>query len=163
MAVVRLGFKGKLYRNTGTYGSPTLTAVDEVGDVDVSLEFDSEEATSRESAGVKQEEPTLLGIEISGKIREDETSTNYIAIEAATYQRLPLDVWVLTLDKETVGSRGIRCDVKNHNWTVSQGLNGVQMRDFSLKPCVSSNKTKRAIVGTGPALAYVDIDAANPA
>ena len=161
MATVRRGFAGKLYRNTGNYGTPTLNAVDAVGDVTVTVTMEEADASTREGAGLRQYEPTMLGIEISGQLREDETDADYLALEAAYYQRSELDLWVLSGPSTESGVRGFRGDFKIFDWTLSQQLAGVQMRDFKIKPCVGANVFKRAIV-VNSALSYVNIDAANP-
>ena len=45
-----LGLSGVSYYNTGTYGSPVWVVIDQVGDVEIPLEFDEADATTPPAA-----------------------------------------------------------------------------------------------------------------
>lgn len=150
MPAARLGFKGKIYRNTASFGSPTWDEVTPVGDVTVTLTMDEAEATTREGAGVKQFEPTLDMREVSFKLREDETVTDYTALETAYFARSLVDVMVLTGPSDENGVRGIRGEMKVFDWTLEQGLGDVQMRSVKLKPCVGNLQQKVTVTSGAP-------------
>lgn len=145
---VKRGYASYGYRNTGTFGTPTWDEVGMVGDAALDLSFDMDDATVR-GDGVKAEEPTLLGIEVSGRIRSDENSTDYTAFETAFYTRALLDIMWLDGSSSTNGARGVRFEGKLGKWSEDQALGKVLFRDFSLKPCVSENARQRVVVATG--------------
>lgn len=148
---VKLGFKGTLNNNGGTYGSPTWANMSSVSDVTVGAGFTEAKGSTREY-GVDFFEPTMLGFEISGKIRSDDSDANgYIALETAFLARSPLDLMVLDGASATNGNRGFRMDFKVFKWEEEQGLDGVMYRAFTLKPCVPINGGPASVVVTSGA------------
>lgn len=145
---VKRGYASYGYRNTGTFLSPTWDEISMLGDASINLAFDSYDATTR-GDGVKSEEPTLLGIEVTGKIRSDENSADYTAFETAAYTRAMIDTMWLDGSSTTNGARGIRFEGKLHTWSEDQALGNVLFREFSLKPCVSENARQRVVVAVG--------------
>lgn len=154
----KYGFSGQLLLNGGTYGSPTWGEAEAVRDVMVNADMDEFDATTRAGGGVKQSEPTLLALEITGKIRSDEAdTTGFAALETAFLTRASIDILVLDGSQTTVGSRGYRFDAKLFKFGEDEAVENVLFREFSLKPCISSNAVKKAVVGSGPTLGYTSL------
>lgn len=149
-AKVKLGFKGTVNNNTGTYGTPVWSNLTLISDCTLGASI-KEAAASMRAYGVELTEPTMFGLEINGKIRSDDSDTNgYIALETAFLARAPLDVLILDGGVAVNGSRGFRADWKVFKWEEEEGLDGVLYRSFTLKPCVPINgPPESAIVTSG--------------
>jgi hypothetical protein len=145
---VKLGLKAKLYRNTGSYSSPTWSAIGLIGDLTVTPEWDEAEGNVRDTT-VKSVAKTLLGIEISGRVRVSNTDPGYLALRDAFYATTPIDLMILNGAQDENGSHGWRCDWHVMAFTEDQGLTNVIYADFSLKPAVSENPHNRAVVTSG--------------
>lgn len=145
-----LGPNAKLYRNAGSYGSPSWTVIGLVSDLSSKGNWDMGEGSTRLSRA-KLYAKTMLDIEITGKIREDLTDAGYAALAAQLNSDTPIDLLVLDGPSTTNGQRGYRAD-----WHVStndqdQGLGTVIFDSFTLKPGISDNLPMRALVsGGGP-------------
>jgi hypothetical protein len=149
-AAVKRGYNGKLYYNSGSYGSPTWIEIQNIKEAKVTAAFDKYDATTRQGAGVKQYAPTLFDPMFSAKIRSDETDTSgYIPLETAFYGRAVLDVLFLDGARTLNGSRGLRMDVCVFKWDEDQDNDAVDFRDFELAPTVSSNLVYTAVVTAG--------------
>lgn len=139
------------YRNSGTYGSPTWTEVDDILDLDADPSWGEGDASSRGSP-VMMTEPTQMALSITGKIRVSLDDADFVALDDAFVARTALDLMVLNGPSSTNGVRGWRMDFKIFGWKETQAANGVLYRDFTMKPCLSSNPPKRAVVASGAAV-----------
>lgn len=147
---VKYGFDGTLSLNSGSYGTPTWAAVANTRDVKVGASLDEYDASTRAGGGVKQSEPTMLGLEVTGLVRSDQNdTTGFVALETAFLGRTSLDVLVLDGGATVSGSRGYRCDMKVFKFDEDQSLGNILHHEFSLKPCVSANPVSRAVVTSG--------------
>lgn len=142
------GIDCKFYRNSGTYGSPTWTEVNDILDLDADPTWGEGDASSRGSP-VVMTEPTMLGMTITGKIRVSLADADFVALDDAHIARTALDLMVLNGNSTTNGVRGWRMDFKIFGWKETQAANGVLYRDFTMKPCLSDNPPKRAVVASG--------------
>src|SRR4051812_29841402 len=106
-----LGILAKVYRNTGSYGSPTWSECALFSDVSVSPAWDEGSADARESR-IKQVRKTMMGLDVTGKMKKKIDDANYEAFMNALLSDAVLDVLVLDASKETVGSRGWRFDAQ---------------------------------------------------
>jgi hypothetical protein len=150
MSVVKYAYNGKIYFNSGIYGTPVWNAIDAVQDVAVEASFSEQDATTRLGGGMAEAEPVLLTLALSGKIRSDETdTTGFLAMETAFLTRGSLDVMMLDGANTVTGSRGYRLDMKNFKFSEAQGLENLLYREFELKKCVSNNPAKKAVVTSG--------------
>ncbi len=154
----KYGFSGQLLLNGGTYGSPTWGEADAIRDVVVGADMEEQDGTTRQGGGIKQSEPVLLALSITGKIRSDEAdTTGFAAMETAFLTRAPLDVLVLDGPQSAVGSRGYRMDVKLFKFGEDQAVENILYREFEMKPCISSNAVKKAVVGSGPTIGFTSL------
>lgn len=112
--------------------------------------MDKHDATTRAGGGLKQYEPTLMDLAITGKIRSDESdTTGFVALETAFLGRTSVDVMILDGDDAVNGSRGYRFDAKVFKFGEDQALDGILFREFELAPCVSDNAVCKAVVASG--------------
>jgi hypothetical protein len=156
----KYGFAGSINANSGSYGSPTWVPIANTREVQVAADMDEFDASTRAGGGLKQSEPTMLALGVSGKIRSDQNDTaGFVALETAFLTRASLDLLVLDGAATVVGSRGYRADFKVFKFGEDQNIGNILHRDFELKPCVSDNPVKKAVVGSGPALTFTSLAA----
>lgn len=143
-----LGILSKVYRNTGSYGSPTWTEVTLVSDVTVTPSWDKGDGSVRASR-VKQSAKTQMGLEMSVKIRVDLTDAGYLAFLSGLHSDTLLDLMILDGPSTTNGVQGYRADFGVFSGSEDQSMGAVLYRDFSIEPGVSSNPAKSVTVSAG--------------
>lgn len=146
---VKKGYLAKMYRDTGTFGSPTWNEVDVVKDIAYTYVKESLEASTRASGKVKEYEPGRGDFTITGKIRSDEDSADFVAFETAFLADSLLDIMILDGGSTVNGSRGYRMEFKLHKLDEDQAEDGILYREFELKPCISSNAKQSVLVASG--------------
>ena len=138
-AGIRLSFNATACRNTGTYGSPTWTAIGIVGDVKADMTFEEADSSVRNGAGFKWSDPTLLGISIDLDIKCVPVDTGYLALRAAALARTAVDVMFSTKGNADSGELTLRADFKFFKFGQDEALNGIIVNPCTIKPCYSSN------------------------
>lgn len=153
VAGVKVGIEGAVYRNTGTYGSPTWTEVTLVRDVDPKFPWDMGDASSRETRA-KLYAKTMIDIAVSLTVRADDANTGYQALfDAAMSPTTVLDMLVLDGPLTAEGSMGVRSHFNASETGQSQGASDVIYTTFELKPGWSSEGYPSKIeVGSASAL-----------
>lgn len=149
-----LGILAKLYRNTGSYGSPVWSECTLISDAQVSPAWDEGSADARESR-IKQVRKTMMGLEVTGKMKKKIDDTNYEAFMNALLSDAVLDILVLDASKDTVGARGWRFDAQVFSGTEDQAMNvGAMYVDLALKPSLDTNNPVAVKVAAGPTLTF---------
>jgi hypothetical protein len=144
-----IGILSKLYyRSGGTYNSPTWAEVAIAGDVSVSPQWDEADISSRGSR-VKSMKKSMLGLEMSVKLKKVPGNSVYGAFVDALMSDGVLDVLVLDGDKATNDVRGWRYDAQVFQGNDDQSLNGGGFLDLVLKPMDDTNPTKAVLVTAG--------------
>jgi hypothetical protein len=92
----KLGITSALYyRSSGNFGTPTWTALTDIGDLAVNAQWDVAEANTRASR-IKSESKTLLGLEVTGRLKSQDASASYNAVvEAFLSGTSNIDILVL--------------------------------------------------------------------
>ena len=145
-AAAKIGFKCKVYVNTGTYGSPTWAAVAAVNEWTWTIEANSADASDRYSF-TDYMVKTGLKISFNGTVRVGGENAEKFLDELYTCD--VLDVMVLDGTSATNGSKGIRCDVQVHGGTQSQNRGDALYHQITLIPTPSANPVKAVLVATG--------------
>lgn len=91
-----LGKDAKLYRNTGTYGSPTWDEVPNASKVKIGLSATKFNARRRASGAFHQEAVTGIQISASWRMLFDLADTDFTAIQTAFTTLAELDMIVLS-------------------------------------------------------------------
>lgn len=151
----RIGVLCKFYINSGTTESPVWEEVDLIGDLADNAAWERGDSSVRRSR-VRTMEPTMLGLEITGRIRTDYTDDRYNDIRDAWATNATLDVLVLTGAIETNGSLGFRFDGKVFDFSTDQALGNVIYNDFAIIPSASDNIPMMA-QSNGSAVTFTDI------
>lgn len=152
----RLGVFSKLYINEGTYGSPTWTEIDLIGNLAIAGTWDKGESSARR-ARVRTNEPTLLDLNLTGTIRVDHTDDGYNLVRDAFLDpNGVVDVLVLNGGNTRNGSLGYRFDAKVFSLGEDQALGNVLFNDLEIGPCASDNDPQ-AVEVTGGVPVYTEI------
>lgn len=147
MAKAKIGIKGKSYRNSGTYGTPTWSEITVISDLQVGSNWQTAKSTTRASR-INTEVPTTLSLSVTGKIRNDDDDTNFIAILAAYHGPTAVDILVLDGSNSTDGSQGYRGYWYFKKFDLPQGLDDAQFFDFELTPDSATQPMKTAAVAS---------------
>jgi hypothetical protein len=137
-AGIRLGANSTVNRNTGSYGSPTWSAIASK-DVTINLEFEKADVTTRQSLGFKQSEPTLLGLSVEYEILEIPLDTTFLAIRNAFINKTVIDTLLSSGTSAASGESTVRADMKVTGFKKGEPLNGVNTHTVTLEPCYSAN------------------------
>jgi len=109
--MAKIGIKCVLYRNTGTNGSPSWSAVTVIADLTANTTWDKGPADSR-SSRIKKSVKTMLGLTFSGTMKKTPDDANYEAFMNAIIADSVLDLLILDGPSTTNGVRGWRIDVQ---------------------------------------------------
>lgn len=137
----------KLFRNSGTYGSPTWNEIVSTRDITISDNY-AEADVSRRGEGLKQTEPSLREITIDFEMvwdtADEDFAALYTAYAAKTLVELAYaDGAIGTLG--TVASGGtadvqaFRVSCKIVKWEKSLPLEGAATVSITAKPCYTTN------------------------
>lgn len=137
-SAVKPGVNARVYRNTGTYGSPTWTAVNLTKDGNVSAPWDMVEAGARETKA-KLYGKTRIDIQIGLTVRADDLDAGYNALaDAAMSQTTVMDMLILDGPITVEGARGFRAHFLVNESSQPQEIDGIIYDSFDLKPAWSS-------------------------
>jgi hypothetical protein len=149
----KLGITSALYyRSSGNFGTPTWTALTDIGDLAVNAQWDVAEANTRASR-IKSESKTLLGLEVTGRLKSQDASASYNAVvEAFLSGTSNIDILVLDGTNTTNGSRGFRFEAVVTQANQDQALTNALFLDLRFAPDgFSSNNFQSALVTAGAA------------
>lgn len=146
VAGVKAGVNAKIYRNTGTYGSPTWTAVGLVKDDTEGTPWDMVEAGARETKA-KLYAKTRTDISESVVVRADDSDAGYNAFAtAAESQTTVMDLLILDGPITAEGARGLRAEFLVNKTGKPKEIDGVIYVTFELKPTWTSNGYPSSVV-----------------
>lgn len=143
----RIGLNAKLYRNTGSYGSPTWTEIVNVRDLSMDIDLDESDGSIRGGGGFAYSEPTLMKIAVNFNMNHDTSDTNgWDALQTAAFARSAVEF--LILDRATAAAaEGIRASMKLYKFSKGEPLAGIQTTDVVAKPCQNANAVPAWYVG----------------
>lgn len=138
-----VGFNGKMYYNTGTYGSPTWTIISNVGDIKMTDEADEGEIPIRAGAGYMLYVAGLrkVGWEWSSLYNPADTAIS--ALITAYDARTPTEFLFLDQASGTTGSYGMRVTCMIFKAPRQEELSKAMMYDFAIKPTYAANAPAR--------------------
>ena len=134
MAIKR-GVFCKLFRNTGTYGSPTWAEIKLVRDMVCNVADEEWDATCRAAGGQGQAEPSIRNTSLEGTLVWDSADTQVAAMLTAYLARTSLDMAALDGASSGAASQGPRALFKITQWKRNEGLRDGVTIDFVMKPC----------------------------
>lgn len=127
------------YRNSGTYGTPTWSAVTAIKNVKFSSEMGKWDG-SRRAVGVKQYAPTLddFGIEFN-LVYKPADGGACEAIRDAHFNRTAIDMAFATGAIASAGTEYVRAEWGVFTWSRDEPLEEGVMVDVGLAPSISTN------------------------
>lgn len=134
-----LGFTGKLYYNAGTYGSPTWTVINNVGDVKSTLDADESDIGLRSQSGFWVTAAGLIKCSWEWSSIWDPSDTALIALQTNFYARTPTEFLILDEAYTITGAFGIRAMCQVFKFPRQEELSKAMMIDVSIKPTYSGH------------------------
>lgn len=147
------GILGVVYRNTGTYGSPTWTSVSLVRDAIVNTPWDMAGADAR-ATRVKLYAATQQDFDVTLNVLDNDADTGVQALKAAANTATPLDLLIMDGPITDEGARGVRAHfLLSQNQ--DQSIGNVNYNNFTCKPAFHTDGyPKYVVAGSGSALTY---------
>ena len=115
---IRLGLNAKLYRNTGTYASPTWNEIGNVKDVTLNLESAEADVTVRANNGWRATVPTLKDASVEFEMVWDTADAGFTAIKNAFFTNAVIGLQVL----DGTSGQGLQADFSITNFSRSEAL-----------------------------------------
>lgn len=136
---VKLGMQAKLYRNSGSYGTPTWVEVGNVKDLTLNLEAGEADVTTRSNSGWRATVATLKDGSIEFEMVWDTTDGNFTAIQQAFFNNTPVEFAIMDGAIATAGSQGLRATMSITNFSRSEALEEAIMVSVTAKPTYAAN------------------------
>jgi hypothetical protein len=125
----------RLYYSTGTDASPTWVEITKCKDLAYPITFGEGEANARDNEWAASE-PTLIGVEITfGYQYEPGDDAVFDALMTMALGRTAKQFAVADGDIATDGTRYLKLFAKIFGIGNDQPLDGVEVKEFTLKPC----------------------------
>jgi len=130
----KLGFKGKLYQNTGaTWAAPTWTLREDISDVSNAADLAEIDVSSRASKYKRTDQGQIdVGVDVT--IPNDENDDFYRLLSRSFYQGTVLDLWIASGVSTTTYSDGVRAKWKCYSFARAEPIDGAQQTTATLKP-----------------------------
>ncbi len=117
-----LGLDAVIYVNTGTFGSPTWTAIDITKDVTLPQSHGRADVTSRGSGGFVEELAALKTLNVNFNINKVIADAQFETIRDAYKNRTTVDMAVADGAIATSGTEYMRFEGKVFEWNENQQL-----------------------------------------
>ena len=147
MAVLK-GIDCRVYRNSGTYSSPTWSLVNPVIEVTVNLENSAFDASNRDS-NYRLQLPALTDISVDLRMHKDKADADFEALEDAAQGRTNIDLLILDGVQTSGDSDGWRIQGFFTSWNESQPLEDAVTVDATFVPAATANAVA-VTTGTTP-------------
>lgn len=135
---VKLGLHAKLYRNTGSGGTPTWNEITNVRDVTLNLETGEADVSTNGNGGWRANIATLKGATLEFEMMWDTADDDFTAIREAFLNNTPIEFAVLDGGSTTPGSQGLRASMAIINFTRSEPLEEAIKVSVTAKPTYST-------------------------
>ncbi len=136
---VKLGMDAKLYRNTGSYGSPVWNEVKNVKDVTLNLEAGEADVTTRGNGGWRANIATLKDASLEFEMVWDTADDDFTAIRTAFLTNAAIEFAVLDGPVATSGSQGLRASMAITNFSRAEPLEEAIKVSVTAKPTYATN------------------------
>ena len=134
-----MGFNGKAYYNTGTYGSPTWTLINNIGDLKVTNEAAEAEVDIRAGGGYTYFFAGQIKLGYEWSSIYDLSDSAIAALRTAYYARTPTEFAFMDQAVATTGATGLRQTCQIFKFARVEELNKPMMYEISVKPTYSAN------------------------
>jgi hypothetical protein len=130
------GIKCAFYR--GTAGTEAATLVPNIKDVELNLEYEQVDATTRESGEWGAKENTIKNASIATTVKWKKGDPHFEAFRDAYMSNTAISVLVMDGPKDVVGNQGFDADCKVSKFNVKQMIKDIVWVDLALEPAPST-------------------------
>lgn len=134
-----LGKDCKLYRNTGSFGTPAWNEIPNVKDLAKNFETSEADVTTRGNNGWEATVPALNRGSIDFHMVYDTADAGFVAIRDAYLNKTPVEYAVMDGDITVSGKQGLRATCMVINFSMTQNLEEAVTVDVSIKPTYAAN------------------------
>jgi predicted secreted protein len=139
----RLGLKAKLFRNTGTFATPTWNEVKNVKDLTLTIEKAEADVTTRGNDGWRALIGTLKSASIEFQMVDDSEDDDFTAFQESFFADTNIEFAIMNgpmiAAPGGVASEGLRATCQVFNFTRNEELENAIMRDVAIKPTYAVN------------------------
>lgn len=138
---IRIGLNSKIYRNTGTFASPTWDEVANVKDLALDLSVNEADAATRGNGGWNAIVPTLKEAEVTWEMAWDPDDADLEAFRAAFIAGSTIEVAVLdgTIGNTPADAHGLRFEAAVTKFSRAEPLAGINSVSVAIKPTYTTN------------------------
>jgi len=138
---LRIGLTSKLYRNTGTYASPTWDEVSNLKDLSLEMSAQEADASTRGTGGWAAAVTTLKEAEITFDMNWDPDDTDLQAFRDAYLNRSAIELAVLdgVIGNTPADAHGLRASFAVTKFSRAEPLTGQNTVSVALKPTFAAN------------------------
>lgn len=136
---VPIGFQCKLYRNTGSYGTPTWTEITNVKDLEIGFAFSEADVSTRAGGGFREKMAGLLDAPITWGMVYDPADTVFTALRTAAFARTVVEFAVADAAIATNGTHYFRVHTQITAFPFTQPLEEGFTVDVTATPTRNSN------------------------
>ncbi len=134
-----LGKDCKLYRNTGSYGTPAWNEIPNCKDLTLNLETSEADVTTRGNNGWEAVVAALNRGSIDFQMVYDTADQDFTAVRDAYLNKGTIEFAVMDGDIAVSGKQGLRATCMTTNFSMSQPLEEAVTVDVSIKPTYAAN------------------------
>lgn len=135
----KLGLEGKLYVNTGTYGTPVWDEIPNIVDCDIALEADEADMSNRSSGGWEMILPSMKKATIEAEMIYDPADTDWVLIRDAWINRTLKEYAVADGAIATTGTQYLRLHAYVTKFGRKEPLREGMKSPITLRPGYSTN------------------------
>ncbi|MCL4193205.1 MAG: hypothetical protein KJZ87_15825 [Thermoguttaceae bacterium] len=136
---VKLGMEAKLFRNSGSYASPTWAEMDNVKDLTLNLEAGEADVTTRGNNGWRATVASLKDGSIEFEMVWDTADAGFTAIQQAYFGNTPVEFAVMDGPITQAGSQGLRASFSITKFSRNEPLEEAVTVSVTAKPTYSDN------------------------
>lgn len=135
---IKLGKDAKLYRNTGSFGSPSWQECDLVQDVTLGITYTEAVVTYRGASDNEMILPVRRVISVDVMILHQTQDANYIALRAAAIAKTPMEFLIVDTTRTTQLAEGLRAICCIFEFTRAEPIDGNLTDKLVLKPTLAT-------------------------
>lgn len=136
---IKLGMEAKLFRNSGSYASPTWAEMDNVKDLTLNLEAGEADVTTRGNNGWRATVASLKDGSIEFEMVWDTADAAFTAIQQAYFGNTPVEFAVMDGPITEAGSQGLRASFSITKFSRNEPLEEAISVSVTAKPTYSDN------------------------
>ena len=134
-----LGMNAKLYRNTGTYGTPTWNEITNVRDVTLNMDTEEADVSTRANAGWGAVSVAIKNAALEFEMVWDTADDDFTAIKDAYFNGTNIDLAAMDGDITVSGKQGLRAVFTVTGFSRQEPLKDALKVSVTLKPAYSAN------------------------